>query len=64
MLVMLVIERQKKRYKLIVQLPQDLVRRMVCDAEGQPARWAGSRRRERPRQQWTTEVFKLLEQSN
>ena len=58
------IERQKKLYSSIAQLPEDsLVRLVVCDSSGMPVRWAGRRRQGRPRQQCAAEVFKLLEQA-
>ena len=57
----LLLSRQRKLYSSITQQPaESLVRRLVCDANCQPMRWPGKRRRGRPRQQCSAAVFSLL----
>ena len=52
--------RQAKLFKKIQRLPEDsLVRRLVCNSDGQPRSWSLRRSRGRPRQQWAHEVHKL-----
>ena len=55
------LQRQKKLYERIGQLPDEsFVKRLVCDENGQPILWATSRGRGRPRQQWAQSVYNSM----
>jgi len=50
--------RQKKQFWKIAGQSDSVLRRLVTTSTGEPIMW-GRRRRGRPRQRWSTELFKL-----
>ena len=55
-------ERQKGLYRRISLQPRgSFVKTVICDEAGHPINWSVWRRRGRPRQRWSLEVFKMMD---
>jgi len=56
------LHRQAAQYRKIAASTVDnLAKQLVCNNEGRPKMWSVRRRRGRPRQHWSAEVFKWME---
>ena len=54
-------QRQIRLYQKVQSMPvENMLRRLVCDLNGNPKQWHVRRSRGRPQQRWAQSVFKLI----